>query len=73
MSLTTQMFVAETYGLRVTMEQLSIVLDMKLGTLYNHTSAGTLPVITYVEGGRRFCDYRDLAAYLDGCRPKAAA
>lgn len=72
MSLLTQVMVAEKYGLRLDMEQLAEVLDIKVKTLYNQVSAGTCPVKTYVDGGRRWADHRDVAVYFDAARATAA-
>lgn len=72
MSLLTQVIVAEKYGLRLDMEQLAEVLDIKRGTLYNQISAGTCPVPTYVDGAKRWADHRDVAAHFEAMRQKAA-
>lgn len=70
-SLLSQAILADRYGLRLTMEQLAEVLTMAKTTIYNQISAGTFPVKTYVDGAKRFADYRDVAAYLDECRERA--
>jgi excisionase family DNA binding protein len=70
-SLVTQMIVAERFGLRLKVEQLANVLGLSKGTIYNQISAGTLPVPTYVDGGTRWADYRDVAEHLDKCRESA--
>lgn len=72
MSLITQAIVAEKYGLRLNTEQLAKVLDITKGALYNQISAGTCPIRTYLDGGKRFADYRDVAEHLDACRAQAA-
>lgn len=72
MSLITQAFVVEHYGLRLNMEQLASVLGISKATLYNQVSAGTLAVKTYLDGGKRFADYQHVAAHLDACRELAA-
>jgi hypothetical protein len=72
MSLVTQMLVAEKYGARLTMEQLAEVLKVAKGTLYNQISAEACPIRTYLDGGRRFADYRDVAAHLDSCHETAS-
>jgi predicted site-specific integrase-resolvase len=71
-SLLTQAYLLEKYGPRLTMEQLSDVLTIEPGTLYNQISAGACPVKTYREGKRRLADYRDVAAYLDQIRETAS-
>ena len=68
MSLITQAFVVEKYGMRLNMDQLATILDLKKATLYNQISAGSCPVKTYMDGGKRFADYRDVAEHLDSCR-----
>ena len=72
MSLVTQAFVVERYGLRLDMKQLAEVLGVKPGTLANWISAGTCGVKTYVDGGKRWADYQHVAEHLDLCREMAA-
>lgn len=72
MSLMTQAYLLERYGPRLGIQQLVEVLGMAERTIYNAISAKTFPVPTYVDGGRRWADYRDVATYLDECRAKAA-
>lgn len=73
MSILTQALVAEKYGLRLNAEQLAGVLSITKGALYNQISAGTCPVKTYLDGGKRFADYRDVAEHLDACRERASS
>ena len=54
------------------MVQLAAVLDIAKGTLYNQISSGTCPVKTYVDGGKRWADHRDVAAHFDAMREQAA-
>lgn len=70
-SLVTQMIVAERYGPRLGVEQLAEVLGITKGAVYNQLSAGTLTIPTYLDAGKRWADYRDVAAHLDGCRRQA--
>lgn len=70
-SLVTQMIVVEKYGLRLGIEQLAQVLGISKGAIYNQISANTFPVATYLDGGKRWADYRDVAAHLDACRAAA--
>lgn len=70
-SLVTQMIVAEKYGPRLGVEQLASVLGLSKGAVYNQLSAGTLAVPTYVDCGKRWADYRDVAEHLDRCRAEA--
>lgn len=71
MSLVTQAFILERYGLRLSIPELAAVLGIEPKTLYNKVSAGTCPVPTYVDGGKRFADYRDVAKHFDAMRAKA--
>lgn len=72
MSLITQAFVVERYGLRLNVEQLAQVLGITKGALYNQVSAGTCPVKTYLDGGKRYADYQHVAEHLDACRELAS-
>lgn len=72
MSLITQAYIVERYGLRLNAEQLAEVMGITKPALYNQLSAGTCPVKTYMEHGKRWSDFRDVAEYLDRCRETAA-
>lgn len=73
-SLVAQMLLAEKYGLRLNTDQLREVLGWRsVGSVRNAISAGTFPIRTYLAEGQRWADFRDVAEYLDSCRPKAAA
>ena len=72
-SLVTQMIIADKYGPRLSVEQLASVMGLSKGAIYNQVSAGTFPVITYVDSGKRWADYRDVAEHLDKCRDTARA
>ncbi|HEY9012046.1 MAG TPA: hypothetical protein VIN06_13605 [Devosia sp.] len=72
MSLMIQAYLLEKYGPRLSIEQLAEVLSIKPGTLYNQVSAGTCTVRTYVDGGRRWADVRDVAEAFDRMRSGAA-
>ncbi len=72
MSLITQAFIVERYGLRLNVEQLAELLGISKGAVYNQISAGSFPVKTYLDGGKRWADYRDVAKHLDECRTLAA-
>ena len=39
--------------------------------LYNHVAKDTFKIPTYLDGGQRWSDYRDVAEYLDSCRGRA--
>jgi predicted DNA-binding transcriptional regulator AlpA len=71
MSLVTQMIVAEKYGVRLGMEQLAEAIGMTKPAIYNAVSSGRFAIPTYIDGGKRWADYRDVAAHLDACREKA--
>lgn len=72
MSLVTQAFLFEKYGPRLNTEQLAEVLGITKPALYNQISAGSCPVKTYVESGKRWADYRDVAEHFDLVRAHAA-
>jgi len=71
MSAAMQCLVADRYGLRLTIEQLAEMLGEDKAALYGQISAGTCPVKTYVDGGKRFADYRDAATYAEAMMVKA--
>jgi len=71
-SLATQAFIFERYGPRLDMSQLAAVLDIQKTTLANKVSAGTCPIKTYLDQGKRWADYRDVAKHFDNMRSKAA-
>jgi len=72
-SLVTQMIVADRYGIRLNIEQLAEVLGLSKGAVYNQISAGTFAIATYLDGGKRWADYRDVAEHMDKCRTLARA
>lgn len=72
MSLLTQAMIFERYGPRLGVEQLAEVLGVSKGALYNQFSAGTCPVKTYLDQGKRWADYREVARHLDDCAKMAA-
>ena len=72
MSLLHEAIVAEKYGLRLTVDQMADALNLARNTIYNQIAADKFMVKTYVDGGKRYCDYRDLAAYLDSVRGAAS-
>jgi hypothetical protein len=73
MSLMTEAIVADKYGLRLGMDELSQALKMARNTIYNQIAAGTFRVPTYLDGGKRWADYRDVASYVDACQARAKA
>jgi hypothetical protein len=64
-------YLVDRYGLRLSVEQLGEVLDITPGAVRNQVSAGRFPIPTYLDGGRRWADYRDVAEYLDRLRSTA--
>ena len=73
MSILSQLILAERYGLRLNIAQLATELGIEKRTLYNQISAGTCPVPTYVDGGHRWADVRDVAGHFDTMRAAARA
>ena len=71
-SLMTQAMFFEKYGPRLTLDQLSDALSLEKKTVYNQISAGRFPIKTYVDSGKRFADFRDVAAHFDSLRQQAA-
>ena len=72
MSLVLQAFLLEKYGPRLNTEQLAEVLGWSKQTLYNHFAAGTCPVKTYTENGKRWAAFQDVAEYFEMARQAAA-
>jgi hypothetical protein len=52
-------------------EQLATVLGITKGAVYNQISAETFPIATYVDGGKRWADCRDVAEHFEHCRQRA--
>lgn len=72
MSIVTQAIIADKYGLRLTVDQLGECIGLARSTIYNQIVKGEFQIPTYLDGAKRFCDYRDVATYLDACRDRAA-
>ena len=73
MSLLTTALLYDRYQrARLNAAELGEQLGLSEGTVRNQISAGTFPVPTYLDGGKRWADIRDVAAYLDQCRERAA-
>lgn len=70
-SLVTQMIVTEKYGLRLNTAQIAEVLGITKAAVLNKVSDGTMPIKTYMDAGKRWADYRDVAEHLDACRQRA--
>ncbi len=71
MSLLTHAYLIERFGVRLNMKQLGEVCGWAENTIFNRLAKGDFPITTYVDGGKRFADYRDVADHLDVCRSKA--
>lgn len=71
MSILTQMVLIEKHGLRVDLEGLAVILDTTPPNLRRMISAHTLQIPTYIDGGRRWADVRDVAEYFDQRREEA--
>ncbi|ADV01309.1 hypothetical protein [Alicycliphilus denitrificans] len=69
--LLTQVLIADKYGPRLGTDQLAAVLGITRGAVLNQISDGRFGIPTYVDGGKRWADYRDVAAYIDNCRAQA--
>ena len=68
----TQAFIFKKYGPRLNTEQLSEALGWSKQTLYNHIAAGTCPVKTYSENGKRWASYEHVAEYFERVSQQAA-
>ena len=73
MSLLTQAYLLEKHGPSLSMEQLAPLLGITPKSASNKASAGILGIPTTLRDGKRWADYRDVAAYFDEQREKAAA
>ena len=62
----------DKYGPRLSVVQLAECLGLAVGTVRNKIARGALGVRTYLDGGSRWADSRDVALYLDAVRPRAA-
>lgn len=70
-SILAQMVLIEKHGLRVDLEGLASILDTTPPNLRRMISAHTLQIPTYIDGGRRWADVRDVADYFDLRRQEA--
>ena len=71
MSLLTQMVLIEKYGLRVDLDRLADILETTPPNLRRKISTSTFEIPTYIDGGKRWADIRDVAEYLDRLRQEA--
>jgi hypothetical protein len=58
-------YLLNKYGVRLTLKEISEVLKVPVGTLYNKRSNNMLPFKTYRNGLRVFCDTSELAKHLE--------
>lgn len=71
MSLLAQMVLIEKYGLRVDLDRLAVILETTAPNLRRKISEATFEIPTYIDGGKRWADIRDVADYLDRRRQEA--
>jgi hypothetical protein len=72
MSILSQMVLIEQHGLRVDLDRLATILETTPANLRRKVSEGTLDIPTYMDGGKRWADIRDVAAYFDQRRASAS-
>ena len=72
MSLLIQAHLLDKYGPRLDSHAMAEVLSLEPKTVQNKIAANTLGIKTYVDGGKRWADFRDMADYLDSLRLAAA-
>lgn len=65
MSMVTQAFIVQKYGLRLDSKQIAELMGISVPALYNQISAGTCSLKTYIEGGKRWAHYTHAAEYLE--------
>lgn len=70
-SLVTQAFIFEKYGPRLKVAALAEILCITPGAVHNQRSAGTFPIKMYLDAGKLFADYRDVAEHFDAMRKLA--
>lgn len=71
MSFLTTAYLMEKHGLRLDLEALAKELDTTPANLRRRISLDDFEIPTYLDGGRRWADVRDVAAYLDQRRDQA--
>lgn len=67
----THAYLLDKYGPRLSVVQLAECLGLAPGTVRNRLSRGGFGVPTYLDGGNRWADARDVALYLDDLRQSA--
>jgi hypothetical protein len=60
--------IIEKFGARLDVPTIAKALNLAKGTVRNRISQDSLGFKTYVEGGKRYADARDVASYLESCR-----
>lgn len=73
MSFLTTAYLLERFGPRLGIDDLASVLGMSKGTLHNRIYRGQIELATYLDGGKRYADVRDVADYLDLMRGRATS
>lgn len=68
MSILAQALIFERYGARLNIDQIAEVMGITKPALYNQISSKTCRMKTYVEHGKRWADFRDVAQFLDEAR-----
>ncbi len=68
MSFFTQAYLLDKYGPRLDVQQAAEALGFSEQSLRNRLSRKSINLRTYLDGGARFVDVRDLAEYLDQAR-----
>lgn len=71
MSFITLAYLMDRHGLRLDLEALAKELDTTPANLRRRISLNDFEIPTYVDGGKRWADARDVAAYLDERRRQA--
>lgn len=71
MSLLTQAYLLDRFGLRLNVDQLAEALGRSSSAIYSEISAEKFAIPTYRDGKHRFADYRDVASYFDTRRSEA--
>ncbi len=71
MSFLTTAYLMEKHGLRLDLEALAKELDTTPANLRRRISLEDFEIPTYVDGGKRWADVRDVASYLDARREQA--
>lgn len=73
MTLLHEAIIADKYGLRLTVEQFATAINLAPNTIHNRIAKGEIAIPSYVDGKKRFFDYRDVARYLDQMRGQTRA